>query len=189
MLPPSSIPLSSCLLPAFGMVQTANSHATPPSPSMLAGAQYALQSLDLLSHGAGLPIAARALHYESGPRFREYQGWDGGGPTPSKFSLLLRPMLFTGAVVVCMRMDACICLNGCVYMPCSYLLVASICVMGTHVNNVNCRWVGSALPRYTATSNTGSKNGNFQANGDKQLRSISWGGDSRSRNWSAGHSC
>lgn len=42
----------------------------------------------------------RAVHYQSGHRFREYQGWDGGGPTPSKFSVLVRPLLFTGAVVV-----------------------------------------------------------------------------------------
>ena len=50
--------------------------------------------------GRPVKIQIRALHYDSGHRFREYQGWDGGGPTPSIFGLLVRPVLFSGAVVV-----------------------------------------------------------------------------------------
>jgi len=47
-----------------------------------------------------VPLQARSVYYQSGHRFREYQGWDGGGPTPSKFGLLVRPVLFTGAVLL-----------------------------------------------------------------------------------------
>jgi hypothetical protein len=46
------------------------------------------------------PLQTRGLQYPSGHRFPQYQGWDGGGPAPSKLGLILRPVLFTGAVVV-----------------------------------------------------------------------------------------
>jgi hypothetical protein len=66
------------------------------------GAAPARRAVESIVAPGGRPvrILLRALHYDSGHRFREYQGWDGGGPTPSIFGLLVRPVLFSGAVVV-----------------------------------------------------------------------------------------
>ena len=44
-----------------------------------------------LACASGLPTAIR---------FREYQGWDGNGPTPSRLALVIRPITFSGVVVV-----------------------------------------------------------------------------------------
>ena len=51
------------------------------------------------SAGVAVVRRERSRRYQhAGYRFREYQGWE-GGPSPGKASLLLRPVLFTGAVV------------------------------------------------------------------------------------------
>lgn len=47
-------------------------------------------------HPRDRPRGHRWQH--SGYRFREYQGWE-SGPSPSRLSLLFRPLLFAGAVV------------------------------------------------------------------------------------------
>jgi len=35
-----------------------------------------------------------------GYHFRQYQGWEGDGPSPSRFTLLVRPLLFSAAIVL-----------------------------------------------------------------------------------------
>ncbi len=76
-----------------------------PAPRDAAAGWRCWATLPVLQGGAPAartrgPSDARAVHYRSGHRFREYQGWDGGGPAPSIFGLLVRPVLFSGAVVV-----------------------------------------------------------------------------------------